>query len=65
MLAWPGRLLLMLSGIVLALPGSELIGYTHLELLMTAALVGGAGLVLAWLGRARDVAVPTPAEQTT
>jgi len=63
-LAWPGRLLLALSGIVLALPGSELIGYTHFELLVIAALVGSAGLVLAWLGRARDLAVPMTAEQT-
>ncbi|WP_421997083.1 TRAP transporter permease [Reyranella sp.] len=51
--AWPGRVLLCLSGIVLALPGSEYIGFTHWELLEIAAALGVAGVGLAWMGRRR------------
>ena len=54
LLAWPGRLLLAASGIVLALPGSKLIGYTNWQLIEIAAVLGAAGLALAWFGRGRD-----------
>ncbi|MPZ32397.1 MAG: TRAP transporter fused permease subunit [Rhodospirillales bacterium] len=57
--AWPARVLLALSGIVLALPGSEYIGYSHWELLEVAAALGVAGVALAWLGRRRPR--PSPA----
>ncbi len=59
MLAWPGRALLVAAGIVLAMPGGKLIGFTHFELLEIAAVIAAAGLLLSWLGRARDE--PTPA----
>lgn len=58
MLAWPARLLLGLSGIVLALPGSEYIGFSHWELLEFAIGLGVAGGVLAWLGRRRPRTAP-------
>lgn len=62
LLAWPGRLLLALAGIVLALPGSALIGYSHSQLLEIASALGLAGLAFAWLGRGRTGAEqPTPA----
>ncbi|MGE0698943.1 MAG: TRAP transporter permease [Hyphomicrobiaceae bacterium] len=61
-LAWPGRVLLALAGILLALPGSEKIGYTHLQLLQAAAVLGALGLVLAWLGRGRGLP-PAPVGQ--
>jgi TRAP-type uncharacterized transport system fused permease subunit len=59
MLAWPGRVLLVVAGIVLALPGGKLVGFTHIQLLEIAAAFAAAGLLLSWLGRARDA--PTPA----
>jgi TRAP transporter 4TM/12TM fusion protein len=59
MLAWPGRVLLVAAGIVLALPGGKLVGFTHVQLLEIAAALAAAGLVLAWFGRSREA--PTPA----
>ncbi len=56
--AWPARILLALSGIVLALPGNEYIGFSHWELLEGAAALGVAGLALAWLGRRRTAPGP-------
>ncbi len=59
-LAWPGRFLLVLAGIFLLLPGNTMIGYTHVQLLQVSAVLGAAGLALAWLGRGRGE--PAPAE---
>ncbi len=53
LLAWPGQFLLAACGIVLALPGSKLIGFTHIQLLEIAAALGAAGLAFAWFGRAK------------
>jgi TRAP transporter 4TM/12TM fusion protein len=64
MLAWPGRVLLALAGVVLALPGSKLIGYTHIQLLQVAAVLGVSGLVLAWLGRGHGEARPEESRAT-
>jgi len=58
MLAWPGRVLLVVAGIVLALPGGKLVGFTHIQLLEIAAAIGALGLLFAWLGRARDAPIP-------
>jgi TRAP-type uncharacterized transport system fused permease subunit len=57
--AWPGRLFLILAGIVLAMPGGKLIGFTHVELLEIATVLAAIGGGLAWLGRAREA--PSPA----
>jgi TRAP-type uncharacterized transport system fused permease subunit len=57
--AWPARLLLALAGIVLALPGNDLIGLTHWQLLEIAAALGVVGTGFAYLGRRRlALAVP-------
>ena len=58
--AWPARVLLALSGIVLALPGSELIGFTNWQLLEIAAALGVVGLGFAWFGRRKGTAAPIP-----
>jgi TRAP transporter 4TM/12TM fusion protein len=55
-LAWPARALLLAAGIVLALPGSALIGLTHIQLLEIAGVLGAGGLALAWLGRNKTAA---------
>jgi hypothetical protein len=49
--AWPGRILLGLSGVLLALPGNKEMGLTHLQLIELSAVFGVAGVALAWLGR--------------
>ncbi|MBX6743185.1 MAG: TRAP transporter large permease subunit, partial [Acetobacteraceae bacterium] len=41
-----GRVLLGLSGLAFALPGGDLTGATHLQLLVLAAVLGAAGIVL-------------------
>jgi len=52
LLGWLGRTLLVIGGIVLALPGnSPIIGYSHLELNSTAIVIALGGLVACWLGR--------------
>lgn len=51
--AWPARFLLAIAGLALALPGNKYIGLTHWQLLEIAAVFGGAGMGLAWLGRRR------------
>lgn len=56
--AWPGRILLGLSGILLALPGNKEMGLTHLQLIELSAVFGAAGGGLAWLGRRRDEPAP-------
>ena len=38
--AWPIRIALLFSGLLLALPGGELTGYTHTQLLIAAAVLG-------------------------
>jgi len=52
--AWPGRVLLVVGGLILALPANpKIYGYTHLEINATAMAVSAAGIVLSWLGRRR------------
>ncbi len=41
-----GRVLLGLSGLAFALPGGDLTGATHLQLLVLAAVLGAAGIML-------------------
>jgi TRAP-type uncharacterized transport system fused permease subunit len=49
--AWPGRILLGISGVLLALPGNKEMGLTHIQLIEVSAVLGVAGVALAWLGR--------------
>jgi TRAP transporter 4TM/12TM fusion protein len=55
-LAWPARFLLLLSGVLLALPGNKEMGLTHIQLIEISAVLGVAGVVFAWFGRRK----PTP-----
>lgn len=49
---WVRRTLLVVGGIILALPGnSPIVGYSHLELNSTAAVVALLGIAASWLGR--------------
>ena len=47
--AWPIRLALFLSGLLLALPGGELTGYTHTQLLIAAVVLGAPAAAAGWL----------------
>jgi TRAP transporter 4TM/12TM fusion protein len=52
MMGWAARVLLVVGGIILALPGnSPLIGYSHLELNSTAIVIAALGAGACWLGR--------------
>lgn len=46
-----GRILLVVGGIILALPGNEVIGYNHLQINTAAAVVIALALVFSWMGR--------------
>ena len=46
--AWPIRLALFFSGLLLALPGGELTGYTHTQLLLAAAVLGVPAATAGW-----------------
>jgi len=57
---WAGRALLVIGGIILALPGnSPIVGYSHLELNSTAAVLAILGIGASWLGRRNDSALAT------
>jgi TRAP transporter 4TM/12TM fusion protein len=51
------RLALILGGLLLAMPGGELIGFSHLELLIAATCVSLLGVGLAFVGRESAVRV--------
>ncbi|MCB1740934.1 MAG: TRAP transporter large permease subunit, partial [Gammaproteobacteria bacterium] len=55
----PARVLLVIGGLVMVLPGNEIIGYTHLQLTLFSALLLAVGVALAYAGRRR---VPVPAQ---
>ncbi|NKC12623.1 MAG: TRAP transporter fused permease subunit [Gammaproteobacteria bacterium] len=58
---WLLRLALIAAGLVLALPGGELVGFTHLQLNLTALAVGVPALALTWLvNRGREPARLAP-----
>ncbi|MBT5897799.1 MAG: TRAP transporter fused permease subunit [Rhodospirillaceae bacterium] len=48
-LHWLLRLALFASGMMLALPGGEIVGFTHLELNVTAAFIGIPAVALTWM----------------
>ena len=47
-LHWLLRVTLFVSGMLLALPGGEIIGFTHMELNVTAAIIGLPTVALTW-----------------
>ncbi|MBT5663911.1 MAG: TRAP transporter fused permease subunit, partial [Rhodospirillaceae bacterium] len=48
-LHWLLRVALFISGMLLALPGGEIIGFTHMELNVTASIIGLPTVALTWL----------------
>ncbi len=52
-----GRVLLVVGGIVLMLPGNEVIGYTHWQINSAAAVIIAAALAFSWLGRRQEPTV--------
>lgn len=46
-----GRVLLVVGGIILALPGNEIIGYSHLQINIAAGVVIATALAFSWMGR--------------
>jgi len=49
LVCWPLRILLVASGLIMALPGGDLVGYTHLELNTTALVLGLPAVFFSWL----------------
>lgn len=49
-----GRILLVVGGVVLALPGNEIIGYDHWEINAAAATIVATAVLFSWLGRRGD-----------
>ena len=54
-----GRIGLVVGGIILALPGNEVIGYNHWQINSAAAVVIAIGVVFAWLGRRTEPVAAT------
>lgn len=49
---WIGRALLVVGGIIMALPGnSQAIGYSHMQINTTAAAIIILGIAVSWMGR--------------
>ena len=46
-----GRILIVIGGIILALPGNEVIGFSHWQINAAAAIVIVTGAIASWLGR--------------
>jgi len=60
--AWPGRVLLVIGGLVLAAPANpKILGLTHLQIDSTALLVSLLGIGLCWIGRRRVDLAQRPA----
>jgi TRAP transporter 4TM/12TM fusion protein len=51
-----GRAGLVIGGIILALPGNEVIGYSHLQINAAAISVTAVGILFSWLGRRQQTA---------
>jgi hypothetical protein len=57
---WVGRALLVVGGIILALPGnSPVVGYSHLELNSAAALIALLGVIASYAARTGVIATPS------
>ena len=53
LLAMIGRAGLVIGGIILALPGNEVIGYSHWQINAAALIVTAVGVAFSWVGRRR------------
>ena len=51
-----GRVLLVIGGVILALPGNEIIGRTHLEINTAATVIIATAIAFCWFGRNNSVA---------
>ena len=52
--AWPGRVLLVIGGLILAAPANpKILGLTHLQINTAALAVALVGVALCWMGRRR------------
>ena len=47
-LEWPLRVMLFVAGLVMALPGGKLVGFSNLELNSTAAIMGLPAIAIVW-----------------
>jgi len=57
--AWPGRVLLVMGGLILALPANpKILGFTHLQINSAALAVSFVGVMLCWMGRRRVNLMP-------
>ncbi len=52
-LSWPGRAAIVFAGLLLALPGNKIIGYSNMELNLTAIAVFAVGVAFCYMGRRR------------
>ena len=60
--AWPGRALLVIGGLILALPANpNIFAYTHFEINSAAIVVSALGIGLCWLGRRHPGPAPRAA----
>jgi len=59
--AWPGRILLVLGGLILALPANErVIGLTHFQINASAIVIILVGVALCWVARSRGPGPASP-----
>jgi len=57
-LGWLCRALILVGGVIMMLPGGELVGYEHSTLNIIAACLAVPGIAIAWFGRSQS---PAPA----
>lgn len=57
-LGWLCRLLLVAAGVLMMLPGGDMVGYAHATLNLVAAGLALPAIAIAWAGRARVAAQP-------
>lgn len=56
-MGWISRLLLLAAGILMMLPGGDLVGYEHSTLNLIAVAVGVPAIVMTWYGRRQPARV--------
>jgi hypothetical protein len=49
----------VIGGIILALPGNEVIGFSHWQINAAAAVVIATGVIASWLGRRVEGPIPS------
>jgi len=48
---WASRLLLLAAGVIMMMPGGELVGYSHTTLNIVAVCLAVPAIAITWLGR--------------